>query len=192
MLTSCGDQPQTVAKKEPAKPAEPASGQTALYKMYQVARSAWALDAQVLTVNSIHLTEIPQVPGKAAAWQAKFTSDKLGRARSYTYSVVESQGNLRKGVFALQEESWSGKQGANTSFLIAAVSTDTEAAYKTALENAGDYAKKNPDMTISLLLEKTPKFPDPAWRVIWGESVGTANLSVYVDASTGKFLEKIH
>jgi hypothetical protein len=192
LLMSCSEQPQTVAKKEPEKPAEPVSGQSSLYKMYQVARASWSGDARVLKLNSIHLADVPQAPGKAGAWQATFTSEKLGRARTYTYSVEDQEGNLHKGVFGLQEESWSGAPGAASSFDIRAVSVDSEAAYKTALENAGDYDKKNPGMTISFVMERTGKFPDPAWRVIWGESAGTSNFSVYVDASQGKFLEKMH
>jgi len=192
LLMSCSEQPQTVAKKEPEKPAEPASGQSALYKMYQVARVSWSADARVLKLNSIHVAELPQVRGKAGAWQATFTSEKLGRARTYTYSVVEQEGNLHKDVFSLQEESWSGGQGVASSFDIREVSIESDAAYKTALEKAGDYDKKNPGMTISFLLEKTNKFTTPAWRIIWGESVGTSSFSVYVDASQGKFLEKMH
>jgi hypothetical protein len=192
LLASCSEQPQTVAKKEPAKPVEPVSGQSALYKMYQVARASWSGDARVLKMNSIHVPDVPQVPGKAGAWQAAFTSEKLGRARTYTYYVVEGEGNQHQGVYGLGEESWSGAQGANSSFDIREVSTDSTAAYKTALEKAGDYDKKNPGMSISFLLEKTAKFPTPAWRVVWGESVGTSNFSVYVDASQGKFLEKMH
>jgi hypothetical protein len=191
MLAGCDSTPTATVKEAP-KPIEPATGQSALYKMYQVARTAWSADAQVLTASSVHLPEVPQVPGKAGAWQATFTSETLGRKRSYSYSVVESTGNLHKDVFAGPEESWAGKQGVNSSFPIQAVSIDTDAAYKTALEQAGDFDKKNPGMNISFVLEKTSKFPDPAWRVVWGESVGTSNFSIYVDSSTGAFLAKMH
>jgi hypothetical protein len=188
-LTGCSE--QTPEKKEPAKPADPVTGQTALYRMYQVARS-WSSDVQVLKMSSIHLLETPVVPGKAGAWQATFTSAGKGRARAYTYSVVESPDNVHKGVFAGQEEDWSGPGGQTQPFLIAAVKVDTDAAYKTALGKAGDYDKNIPGKTTSLLLEKNKKYPDPAWRVIWGESVGTSGLSVFIDASTGQFLEKVH
>ncbi len=193
LLTGCSDSPSaTVAKKEAEKPLEPATGQSALYKMYQVART-WASDVQVLKLNSIALSEVPDVPrGKAAAWQAVFTSANRNQLRSYTYSIVESTGNLHKGVFAGLEEGYSGPHGVNKPFLIIAVKTDTDAAYKTALEQAGDYDKKNPGKPISILLEMNNKFPDPVWRIIWGESVGTAAFSVFVDASTGQFQEKMH
>jgi hypothetical protein len=97
-------------------------------------------------------------------------------------------------VFAGLEEGWSGPRGGNSPFPMMAVKIDTDAAYKTALEKGGgtDYDKKNPGKPISFLLEKVQKFPDPVWRVIWGESAGTSNFSVYVDASTGDFKEKLH
>jgi hypothetical protein len=192
LLVGCTEQTSTVAKKEPEKPAEPVSGQAALYKMYQMARTQWSADAFVLKVNSIHLTEVPSAPGKAGAWQATFTSEKLGKAKTYTYSVIEQEGNLHKGGFALGEESWSGHQGVNTSFDIRAASVDSDAAYKIAMEKGADYDKKNPGMPISYQLEKITKFSSPVWRVIWGESAGTSNFSIYVDASLGKFLEQMH
>ena len=87
-------------------------------------------------------------------------------------------------------EPWSGP--ANKAFLISAVKIDTDAAYKTALEQAADYDKKNPKQTISFDLEMHENFPNPSWRVIWGESVGTAGISVLVDSFTGKYLETFH
>jgi hypothetical protein len=192
LLIGCSEQAPPAAKKEPPKPAEPVSGQSALYKMYTVARANWSSDAFVLKLNSIHLTDVPETPGKAGAWQATFTSERLSKAKTYTYSVVEQEGNLHKGTFALGEESWSGHQGVNSAFDIRAASVESDAAYKTALEKSADYVAKNPNMPISFSLEKTTKFTEPVWRVIWGESVGLSNYSVYVDASTGKFLEKMH
>jgi hypothetical protein len=121
-----------------------------------------------------------------------FTSVSLGKTRTYTYSVVEQEGNLHKGVFSTGDGDWSGHSGVNTAFDLRAASIDSPAAYKEALEHAKDYDEKHPGMQISFLLEKTSQFPEPAWRVIWGESIGTSSFSVYVDASTGHFLEKMH
>lgn len=192
MLAACSETPTTTAKKEPEK-VEPVTGETALYRMYQMAR-AWSLDAQVLQLMSIRISEFTQeVPGKAAAWQATFVSASKGRSRSYSFSIVESQGNLHKGPFAGPEEAWSGPRGVATPFLIAAVKKDSDEAYQTAMSDpkthAADWDKKNPGKPITILLEKTNKFPDPAWRVVWGESVGTSSFSVFVDASTGLYLE---
>lgn len=192
LLAGCSDLSDT-AKKEPEKPLEPATGQSALYKMYQVARS-WAPDAEVLGMNSISLSDLPPAPpGKASAWQATFVSPSRSQARSYTYSIVDQQPTLHKGVFAGLEQPWSGPHGNTKPFPIIAVKVDTDAAYQTALKNGGaEYDKKTPGKPISLLIEKVDKYPDPVWRVIWGESAGTSNFSVYVDASTGDFKEKLH
>jgi hypothetical protein len=187
ILTGCSESSQP-EKKEPPKPAEPVTGLTALFRMYQVARS-WSSDIQVLKMNSIHLLEVPSVPGQAGAWEVTFTSASKGRARTYTYSAIESPGNLHQGVFAGPEQDLSAQA---QPFLIAAVKVDTDAAYKTALGKAGEYDKKNPHLTISMLLERNKQYPNPAWRMIWGESVGTAGLSVFIDASTGEFLETLH
>lgn len=191
LLTGCSD--NTPPPKKEAEKVEPVTGQSALFKMYQVARS-WAADAQVLKMNSMPLTEVPKVPpGTAAAWEATFVSPSGSKARRYTYSIVESEGNLHKGVFPGQDEGWSGAHGTNSPFDMRAVKVDTDAAYKTALANGGDeYDKKTPGKPISFLLEKVVKFPDPVWRVIWGESASTSNFSVYVDAMTGEYKEKMH
>jgi hypothetical protein len=52
--------------------------------------------------------------------------------------------------------------------------------------------KRNPNMRINYLLELGDKHPNPAWRVIWGDSVGTSGHSVFVDATTGSYLETRH
>jgi len=185
LISGCSETPQPAEKKEVAPP-EPAKGRTALYQMFNAAR-AWSPDVQVLSLKSIDLPEVKRERGKAAAWQAYFVSPASGRARSYTYSVIESVGNLHKGVFAGQEE--SGAHGSSKPFLIAALKTDSDEVYQTALKKAAEYEKKNPDKPISFQLDKEDRFPNPAWRVIWGESVGTSNFSVFVDASTGLYLQ---
>src|SRR5437016_1522291 len=97
LLTSCSETPAPTAKKEPEKAPEPISGQSALFKMYTVARSLGA-DVQVLKMNSMALSEVPNVPrGLAAAWQAKFVSAQSSRSRSYTYSIIEVLPTLHKG-----------------------------------------------------------------------------------------------
>ena len=189
-LAGCSDQPG-VPEKKAEKAAEPVTGQSALYRMYQVARS-WASDAEVLQMNSMHVTDVPDIHGKAGAWQATFVSESKNAARIYTYSVIDAEPSLHQGVFPSQPEAWTGPASGKKPFLIAAVKIDTDVAYKTALKNAADAAKQNQRQTISFLLEKEAKFTNPSWRVIWGESTGTSGLSAYVDASTGEYLETMH
>ena len=194
MLTACSDTPTaTVAKKEPEK-LEPVTGQSGLFKMYQMARSWGGLETQVLKMQSMRLPEVKDVPvASAPAWQATFVSAAKGQSREYTFSIIEGEGNLHKGAFAGPESGWTGPHGINSPFPMAAVKVDTDTAYKKAMETpqskAADYDKKNPGKPITIMLEKTNKHPDPVWRIIWGESAGTSNFSVVIDASTGDYLE---
>jgi len=188
LLAACEQAPRKAEKaKEPPKPPEPVSAQYAFHQMYVYARS-WAPDATPLRVASIELTEVPCKAGKCGAWEAVFVSQRLGRARRITYSVIEAEGNLHKGVFAGPEETWTGPRGQSEPFPVAAFKVDATAAHEVAMKKGADYAKKNPDMPMSYLLEKTKRFPNPAWRVIWGRSVGTSAYSIFVDASTGEYL----
>jgi len=180
---------QTAEKKEPPKPPEPVTGQSAVFRMYQAART-WAPDAMVLKANSMILSEMPNVPrGKAGAWEATFVSLSKGQSRTYSYSVIEVLPSLHKNVFAQQEVPYTGP--ASAAFPFIAVKTDTDKAYEVALKEAAEYDKKNPGKPIVLLLEKTTRHPDPVWRVVWGESVGTSDYSIFVDASTGEFAERM-
>ena len=190
MLTACSEAPRPAAEtpKEPEKPAEPVTGRFAFHQMFVAARG-WAQDVQVLGLSSINLSEVKSEPGEAGAWQAIFASQSRGQARMYTYSVVEAAGNLHKGVFAGLEETYTGPRGQARPFNPAAIKTDSDEVFQTAMKHGAEYAKKNPDMPISFLLELTPRFPNPAWRVIWGESVSTSSFSIYIDAATGKYLQ---
>ena len=111
LFSACSEEPKKAAEKAPPPPPpEPVSGSTAFFRMYTAARG-WAADVQALGMNSINLPEVKREPGKAAAWQVMFVSPEKQRARPYTYSVIEAPGNLHKGVFAGNEEGWSGPRG---------------------------------------------------------------------------------
>jgi hypothetical protein len=187
LLAACSTSPPAAEKKS-QPPPEPLTGLTALYHMYQVARASWALDAQVVKMSSMRFDGLPSAPhGEAPAWEATFYSPSLGRARSFTDSIVEQLPELHKDVFAGPQQAFSGD-----SFPIAAVKKDTESAYQTALAKAGKAAERFADQPVLILLEKSAKYTDPAWRIVWGESVSTASLSIFVDASTGEYLDTMH
>ena len=191
-LTACGDSPQPSSEKksEKEKPAEPVSGLTALYQMYNMARQ-WAPDAQVLRARSIRLSEVAPADGKSGAWEATFVSSTRSTARTYTYSVVEAQGNLHQGVFGGLEESYSGPRGQERPFPIIVARTDTDKAYEIAVKKGDYYAKEHPKMPISYVLALTGSHTDPAWRVVWGESVATSGFSILINAATGEFLQAL-
>jgi len=189
LLAACSEAPLEVKKaKEPDKPPEPVAGQYAFFQMYNAARG-WIPDVQAVSLTSLPIAEAKAAGGKYGAWRAYFVSESRGRAKIFTYSVVESPVNsIYKGVFAGHEEAYSPRAQAKP-FLAAAVKKDSTAAYEVATSKGVEYSKKNPDKPITIMLERTPRFPNPVWRVIWGESAGTSNFSIYVDASTGEYLQ---
>jgi hypothetical protein len=189
-VTSCTETPKTETKKEPAKPLEPITGRQAFQQMYVSARG-WAPDAQPIQLKSIQLQDVKAPAGKAGAWQCTFVSPGRGRAKMYTWSAVESSGNLHQGVFGGNEESYAPSRQQQP-FLAAAIKTDSDEAYQTAAKKSADFLKKYPDMPVNFILEWTPRFPNLTWRVLWGESVSTSPYSVFVDATNGQFLEKMH
>src|SRR3989442_15604702 len=97
LMAGCSETPQKTEKKE-AIPPKPVKGRYAVYQMFNAARG-WAPDVQILRLTSVDMREMKAERGTSAAWQAIFVSHRLGRQRSYTYSVIESEGNLHKGVF---------------------------------------------------------------------------------------------
>jgi hypothetical protein len=191
LLAACGggEAPKPEAKKEPPKPPEPVTGRYAFHQMYAAARS-WSVDLEPLQVMSIPLKEVEAKDGKYPAWRCIFVSPSKQSAKTYTYSVVNADGGINKGVYGTNEERWSGA-GQTSPFPLQALKIDSDAALQTALtKGKGDeYAKKNPDKPVVFTLEKVKRFGNPAWRVIWGASVSSSNFSVFVDASTGEYLQ---
>jgi hypothetical protein len=191
MLAGCSEPAKTGKTKEAAKPPEVLTGRQAFQRVYPQAR-AWAPDAQPLQLRSVRLLQVSAPPGKSGAWEVTIVSPSLGKSKTYTYSAIEAEGNLHEGVFGGLEDSYSGSRGPQFPFPIAAIKVDSDEAYQTAATKSADYMKKHPDMPISFVLEQTNRFPDLTWRVIWGDSASASEYSVFVDASTGKFIEKVH
>ncbi|MBI3208594.1 MAG: hypothetical protein HYZ37_06800 [Candidatus Solibacter usitatus] len=186
---ACSEAP-VAKKKAPEKPPEPISARHAFQNMFAAART-WAPDAQVVQLQSYPIADVKEKDGLYGAWVASFASPSRMKLKTWSYSVVEAGGNFHKGVFAGHEESFSGTRGQAKPFLAAALRIDSDEAFQTASKKATDYMAKHPDMRISYLLELTPRFPDPAWRIMWGESVSSSTYSVFVDATTGLFLTTV-
>jgi hypothetical protein len=189
-LSACSDAPKTAEVKPPAKPPEALTGRQAFQQMYPQARG-WAPDAQPLQIRSLNLAQLKAGQGKAGVWQVIFVSASLGKAKTYTWSAVEAEGNLHEGVFGGLQEDYTPR-GDSSPFQIAAIKVDSDEAYATAAKESAEYIKKNPNKPVIFLMELGKRFPDVTWRVIWGDSVGTSDYSVFVDGSTGKYLERMH
>ncbi|HLX41952.1 MAG TPA: hypothetical protein VKR43_00890 [Bryobacteraceae bacterium] len=189
VLSGCGDSPPVETKaKAPEKPPEALTGRQAFQQTYPSART-WAADCQPIRMRSMNLPNPKSENGKAGAWQIDYVSETRRRQRSFTWSAIEAGGSLHKGVFGTQEEAWGGAQGQEQPFLAAALKIDTPEAWVTAIGKSGEYLNKpGAKPRVNFMLTLTSRYPDPAWRVFWGESVSAAEWSVFVDATTGAYL----
>lgn len=191
LLGACSESKQTEKASQPAQPPEVLTGRQAFQRIFPQARG-WTADAQPIRLRSIQLSQVQAEPGKAGAWEVTFVSPSKSSSRTYTFSSVEAEGNLHQGVFAGPVEAYSGSRGSGSPFFVAAMRTDSDQAYQTAAQKSQDYIRKHPGMPMSFLLEQTNRFPQLTWRVIWGVSPSTSDYSVFVDATTGKFIEQAH
>ena len=184
-LAGCSSAPEPKAAK---KPPEPVTGLHALYGMYTHAR-LWAQDLQVVMLTSIAIAEVKSERGKAAAWQAVFSSASLGQKRTYTTSVFDASPSLREGIFA---DAPTAITSDTRPFLIAAAKVDTDQAWDTALKHGEEFDKKFPGQVISFILELGRSINDPVWRVIWGDNPAGSSLVILVDASSGQYYQTLH
>lgn len=188
LLSGCSE-PTPKKAKEPEKPPEPVGAQFAFHQVFLTART-WAPDLLVMRMRDVPMSSVKPEGGKRAAWEVTVVSPSKGKARSYIYSVVE-EGNIHKGVFGGLEDDYRGPQGQAVAWPVQAFKIDSTKAYEVAVERSADIIKKNPDIPITFLLEQTSRHPYLTWRVIWGTSVATSGYSVYVNAATGEFVEKM-
>jgi hypothetical protein len=181
-----------VAAQKAAAPPEPASAQSAIFAIYQVART-WAADVEILRLENINLEDVKSQPGKYGAWRATMASKAGRKKRDYTYSVIEADATLHKGVFAQSEQDWIMNLQ-NGPFTIQAVKVDSPAAVEEARKNKEVQAilKKKPDSPVQILLEWTGQTQVPAYRVIFGPTISMSDISAYIDSQTGTFLKKAH
>jgi len=193
LLAGCSQSPP--ARKEPPKPPEPATGQSAIFQTFQVART-WAPDAKLLKLESGMIPEAPSAAGRHGFWRATYVSESKRVRREFTWAAADSEGGIIKGVRA----------GADSGYLpnpriipmaIQEVKIDTPKALETAMaEVEKDKAMKkvledNKDLPIHFLLEWTAPDVKPSWRVIFGPSISQSRFSVFIDAYTGRFVKKL-
>lgn len=186
VLAGCSSTPETT-KAVPKKAPEPLTGRQAIQAVFPTARG-WAADAQLLRARNLNLPGHPSTEGKAVAWEVTFVSVSSGALRSFNWSAVEL-GSVHEGVFGGPPQSWS--QDREAPIEMSLLGKDTPELFPEAMDAAKDFLKsKGEKPAITFLLESNPRFPVTTWQVMWGNSTGTAQYAVYLDAATGKLLGK--
>lgn len=190
LLSSCSEAPTETKVKEPEKPAAPITAQQAFRYTYPAAR-AWAGDSLPLRIRSINLADVPSENGKTGAWEITYVSPAQQSARIYTWSAIEAPGNIHKDVFAGKPQAWSPSSGQEKPFAASLFRIDTPEALQAGMTGGKAFLDKPGEKPpMNFVLEFTPRFPNPVWLVLWGETAGLAKYTVFVDAATGQVVGK--
>lgn len=193
LFSACSTAPP--AKKEPPKPPEPATGQSAIFQTYQVART-WAPDAKLLRLESGNIPEAPSSAGKYGFWRATYVSESRRMRREFTWAAADSEGGIIKGVRAGTDMGYLPNPRI-LPMAIQEVKIDTPKALGAAMaevekdSNMKKVLADNKDLPIHFLLEWVAPEIKPTWRVIFGPSISQSKFSVFIDAYTGKFVKKL-
>jgi len=188
-LVSCASPPPAAVKKvEPAP--EAVGAQKAFFRTYPSAR-AWAPDVLVMRVESVAIPEVPPNGGKFGAWRITYVSPAKMRLKVFTFSVAESPGNVYKDVFSPLEERWNGPGGSTEAFRMEAFKIESDKAYQTAAEKSAAFLAKKSTKPMNVVVEWNKRFSQPSYRFYWGDSIGMAEYSAFVDTVTGQFLTKV-
>ena len=155
-------------------------------------RASWAGDSLPLRIRSINLTDVPSEAGKAGAWEITYVSPSQQAARIYTWSAIEASGSLHKDIFAGKAQAWSPSGGQEKPFAGERLSASI---LRRRLKRPGPSPKLILDKpgekpAINFWWSSRRRFPNPVWRVMWGETAGSAKYTVFVDAATGQMVGK--
>jgi hypothetical protein len=194
-LTSCsqpsqpgGETKTSAPASQAAAPAQQVSGKKALWEAYKSAHG-WAKDLAPLAVTSKSVPGIKNEGGNAAMWAVTFGSPSKHEARIFTYSVASHAPDIYKGVTIGNPIPWSGPTSAALPFATSddELVLDSDAAYKTASEQATRWLKQHPDQELTISLGNSSRFPGAVWYLQWGDK--KSGYAAYVNAKTGAIVK---
>jgi transcription elongation factor len=149
---------------------------------------AWSSDILPITVEAHALNGMKNEGGKAFAWDATFGSPSRMQFTKFTYSVVASPPEIRKGITAAEALPWKGPTPQALTFGSSDFAIDSDDAYKTAAPKAEAWLAKNPGKNLTeASMGAASRFPGPVWYFLWGDKKD--GFFVLVSATTGKALK---
>jgi hypothetical protein len=191
-LISCGIPSTSKEAEEPPAPPEAVSALRAITFAYGKARTK-AQDIDILRISNLNLEKVPGGEGKAGAWQFQFVSRSNSSIYNVRYAVADELPSFREGAWDAGTQAYRPDGMRSKPFVMHALRCDSTEAYEIAVENAQSYLQKQTPESlppVHFLLELTDIYALPTWRVYWGNSLSTAEYSVYVDANQSKFVSK--
>jgi hypothetical protein len=201
--TSCSSSPtggnksstEQASTKPAAKPADLETGRMVLQRLYTTSRG-WAPDTEPIRIESQNYkhsgSDAASAPtgqdGKSALWRAIFGSPSRHLMKTYMWSGLTGP-DVTPGITPGSEDSFSGGNSSTQPFQWAYLKTDSDQALQTAQKHGGAaQLKKDPNLPVNYSLQWNPHQSVLEWHVLYGNSTNQPDLSVVVDATTGKFV----
>lgn len=181
LIVGCSEPPKESTEKP--FPSNPVTGKTAFWELYRSAHS-WAGDEVPLKLESMPAPNLKNENGSAAIWKGTFGSSSRRQAIEVIYATVARPPDINRGINVGHPFGWNGPSRDAMPFQTSDLTTDSDAAYKTALAKADQWLKKHPDKEVSCALGNSARWGTPVWYVLWGDS--KTGYSVFVDAKTGQ------
>ena len=181
------DQAQKPAAAGQKQPVEFVTGREAFQRMYGAAR-LWAADAQPIRLESQDRAE-NKADGKADVWGATFVSPGRRLMKPYLWSGVAADDAPQPGLTPGNEDGYNPDNASTRPFNISALHMDSDAALTEADKHGGkEQLKKDPKSGVKFALTWDPLKSELVWHVVYGRNENTAPLTIFVDATSGKFL----
>jgi len=183
-ISGCTSQPAPPAPKP--EPTELQTGRSAFQRLYIAARG-WAPDIRPYKLESGVVGDNKGRDGKAAVWNASFTSPSQHASKPFSWSGTDAPDAPARGVNPGTIDSFTPGNDFDLQFL----KTDSDHAFEIAQKHGGDkLLQDKPTTPITYLLDWNKAGGNLVWHVIYGDNRNTASLVVDVDASSGAFLRK--
>jgi hypothetical protein len=167
----------------------------ALQRLYTTSRG-WAADTEPIRIESQNYkhsgngsaSDPTGQDGKAAVWRAIFASPSRHLMKTYMWSGLTGP-DATPGITPGSEDSFSAGNSSTQPFQWAYLKTDSDQALQTAQKHGGAaQLKKDTSMPVNYSLQWNGHQSILEWHVLYGTSTNQPDLSVVVDATTGKFV----
>jgi hypothetical protein len=190
-----GNKTSEQAAKPAPKPPQVETGRMVLQRLYTTSRG-WASDTEPIRLESQNYkhsgADAASAPngqdGKSAIWRAMFGSPSRHLMKTYMWSGLTGP-NANPGITPGSEDSFSTGNSSTQPFQWAYLKTDSDEAFQIAQKHGGAaQLKKNANMPVNYSLQWNGYHHILEWHVLYGNSTNEPDLSVVVDATTGKFV----
>ncbi len=190
-----GNKTSEQAAKPAPKPPEVETGRMVLQRLYTTSRG-WAPDTEPIRIESQNYkhsgADAASAPngqdGKSAVWRAMFGSPSRHLMKTYMWSGLTGP-DANPGITPGSEDSFSTGNSSTQPFQWAYLKTDSDEALHVAQKHGGAAElKKDSHMPVNYSLQWNGYHHLLEWHVLYGDRPHQPDLSVVIDATTGKFV----